>query len=666
MQQTENSIAPQAGFLAGLNGPQLQAATHGEGPALVLAGPGSGKTTVIVKRILYLIREKHIPPEDILVVTFTKDAALSMQQRFLREAERSEPVNFGTFHSIFYHILLQSHYFSSKINLLTKAQEKTILFAILREKTAARQEYFDSDALKELADSFLCAIGFYKNTRDEAAAAKRLPESWRSGFREVFEAYMRRCREQGGIDFDDMVYECRSFLLADDIQRKYWQNRFRFILIDEFQDINPLQYEVVRILGDLHKNLFAVGDDDQAIYGFRGSSPACLRQFAGELNARQIILNANYRSTGEIVMAAERVIRENKNRFAKSCYAVTEGGRGGNSDKAFRVGDQSGRADDVCVYRFGDRAQELNYLTRELGEFVRSRPGETCGVLFRTNGSMQSLAALLSREGIHCQIKEQSGSLYDHFIAKDIMAYLRLAAGDGDRKDLLRIMNRPVRYICRESLGECPVVDLRELENWYRRRGRLGDGQIAEAVCRLERQLDRMGSMRPGLAILYICRSMGYEEYLRSRREAGERLEEWLDLLESLREEAGHYEDVRQWERAQKAEREKHFSRERREERKENCAIRLMTVHASKGLEFDRVYMPDCNEKVYPHGSLPDREQVEEERRIFYVGMTRAKKHLELLCTAGTKERPRVMSRFLNPLTKAPSSVRQKDLSVVQ
>ncbi len=641
--QTNKMIVPQTGFLAGLNGPQLQAATHGEGPALVLAGPGSGKTTVIVKRILYLIREKHIPAEDILVVTFTKDAALSMQQRFLREAARSEPVNFGTFHSVFYHILLQSHYFSSRTILLTQAHEKNLLLTILRELTAARQEYYDRDALKDLAASFLCAIGFYKNTRDEEAAAKRLAASWRSSFREVFDRFQCQCRKQGGIDFDDMAYECRSFLLEDDIQREYWQKRFRFILIDEFQDINPLQYEVVRLLGGVRQNLFAVGDDDQAIYGFRGSSPACLRQFAQELNARRIILNANYRSTGEIVTAAERVIRENKDRFLKECYAASENCRRGDP----------AREDSVCLRSFGDRTGELNYLKEKLGEFLQSRPGESCGVLFRTNASMQGLAALLSREGIPYQMKEQSGNLYEHFIAKDIMAYLRLAAGGRDRKDFLRIMNRPVRYICRESLGDFTSLDLGRMRDWYHRRGRRGDGQIAEGICRLERQLERVGGMRPGLAILYICRSMGYEEYLKSRREAGEQLEEWLDLLETLREDAGDYDCAAQWEAAQETVREGTFL----QGQKESPAIRLMTVHASKGLEFDRVYIPDCNEKIYPRGSLPDRESVEEERRVFYVGMTRAKKHLELLCTTGTTERPRVMSRFLNPLKKQLSFI---------
>lgn len=636
MPQTKEMIVPQEDFLAGLNMPQLQAVTHGEGPALVLAGPGSGKTTVIVKRILYLIRVKHIPPEEILVVTFTKDAALSMQQRFLREAARSEPVNFGTFHSIFYHILLQSNYFSSRTTLLTQAQKKNILLSILRELTAARQEFCDYDTLKDLADSFLCAIGFYKNTQDEEAAARRLPTNWRSRFREVFEACKNQCRRQGGIDFDDMVYECRSFLQEDEMQRRYWQKRFRYILIDEFQDINPLQYEVVKLLGIINGsgNLFAVGDDDQAIYGFRGSSPACLRQFARELGARQIILNANYRSTGEIVAAAERVIRENKDRFVKKCYAAAE---------------VCGRADSVCVRSFGDRAQELNYLKEELGEFVRNCQGESCGVLFRTNGGMQGLAALLSREGIAYQMKEQAGNLYDHFIAGDIMAYLRLASGARDRKDFLRIMNRPVRYLCRESLGDSAAIDFDRLRDWYGRRGRPGDRQIAEALQKLERQLERLKSMPLGLTVLYICKSMGYEEYLKSRKEAGEQMEEWLDILESLRQEAMCYDSVQQWERAQK----EVFVREQ----KENQAIRLMTVHASKGLEFDRVYMPDCNEKVYPHGSLPDREMVEEERRIFYVGMTRAKKRLELLCTTGTKERPRVMSRFLNPLRKHKSII---------
>lgn len=604
---------------------------------LVLAGPGSGKTTVIVRRILFLIKEKHIPPEEILVVTFTKDAALSMQQRFLQRADRCFPVNFGTFHSVFYHILRQSHYFKSNPSeiptIYTHSQKKSFLVPIMKQKCMERDGFYDYDSLKSDAETLLGAISFFKNTRDREETLRRVPKEWKTYFESIFEEYQARCRKQGGLDFDDMVYECRQLLLEDVESLQYWQSRFRYILIDEFQDINPLQYEVVKMLGQEHRNLFAVGDDDQAIYGFRGSNPSCLRQFAEEFKAVQVVLNANYRSSDEIVKASQKVIADNQDRFVKQCYAA---------------GKDAAREESVTIRIFESRMQELDYLKEQLSAFLKTSPDEQCAVLFRTNAYMQNLAVLLGREGIPYSMREHPASPYEHFIAKDVMAYLRLASGDTSRENFLRIMNKPGRYLCRDALAQMEQVNFERLKEWYRRRGRAGDEKCVRAIQKLKEQLAAMRGMPLKLAITYLCRAAGYEEYLKSRKEAGEQLEEWLEILDFLREDAGSYENVEEWSRAQR-----NLSQERENgdaQGKPRPAICLMTVHASKGLEFDRVYLPDCNEKVYPHGTMPDKAAVEEERRIFYVGMTRAKKHLELLCITGTRERPRLISRFLNPL----------------
>lgn len=592
------------GLLNGLNDAQREAVTHGEGPALVLAGPGSGKTTVIVRRILYLIRAGRIPPEQILVVTFTKDAALSMQQRFLDRVEVDHPVVFGTFHSVFYRILLESGYFGGQPVILSPSQKFNIMTEVLRKYAGAEGASCDPEPLKSDARCFLDAVALYKNTRDEASALKRLPGNRRQSFREIFHCYQNRCRQLKALDFDDMVYQCRELLLEDAKKRDDWQRRFRYILIDEFQDSSPLQYEVVKILGERHKNLFVVGDDDQAIYGFRGADPSCLRLFAREFDARQIILNANYRSTEKIVGAAEKVIAVNRDRFPKECYAA---------------GARAGDCAEVDIRSFPDRTQEYEYLVTQLKTLEQ---GETCGVLFRTNGDMRFLASMLSREGIPFCMKERTGGLREHFVTKDIVAYLKLAGGERDRELFLRIMNRPDRNLDRECLERAGKP--------------AGLGQ-------LERQLAAIRKLSPGLAVQYIIRAVGYGRYLESRREADKHLEEWLDVAEELRESMQGYESVEAWERGM--DRIPAVSSPR-----EETGIHLMTVHASKGLEFDIVRMPDCNEKVYPHGNMPDAAAVEEERRIFYVGMTRARKYLELLCTTGTKERPRMMSRFLNPL----------------
>ncbi len=616
---------------------------HGEGPMLVLAGPGSGKTTVIVNRILYLIKERQIPPEKILVVTFTKDAALSMQNRFVHEARTHFAVNFGTFHSVFYHILREADYFGAKnvSQLFSHSKKKNIIIRILKEIAIGKDRFYDMDAMKEDAEGFLNAIGFYKNTQDEPAALKMLSEGWRAEFRKVFEAFRKGMRKEGGIDFDDMVYECRELFLRDKERLQYWQDRFSYILVDEFQDINPLQYEVIKLLGAKHRNVFVVGDDDQAIYGFRGSKPACLKAFQKDFEAKQVTLSVNYRSAEEIVRVSGKVIGENKDRFVKDCIAS---------------GEKNNHENCVQIKVFQGISEEYGWIKDELRVFIEwlhkaeesgdlETGQESCAVLFRTNTQMQRLASVLRRANIPFAMRGQTGNPYDHFIAKDVMAYLQFAKGTCRRDLFLRIMNRPVRYLDREAVGEMDPVDLERLRINYARRGKATDSGAMQEIDVLHHQLTALKNMSPGPAVRYLCKAVGYEAYLRKKANNPEQLEEWLDVLEFLKEEAKDYPNLDEWMRAQR--------------KAEKCmedicgkkpAIHLMTVHAAKGLEFHRVIIPDCNEKIFPHGNMPDQETVEEERRIFYVGMTRAKKRLELLCLSGSKERPRVMSRFLNPL----------------
>ncbi len=621
----------------GLNEAQRQAVAFGEGAAMVLAAPGSGKTTISVKRILYLIQIQKIPPEEILMVTFTKEAALSMQNRFQAlyaemqcdssDIPASVPVNFGTFHSVFYHILIKSHYPAAN-QILSVSQKREIMQAILKERAIEKTGHYEFETLKAQAGDCLTAVGFYKNTLDIEKAKRSLPAEGRDDFPVILQRYREKCREAGGLDFDDMVYECRELLMRDKVIREYWQERFRYILVDEFQDINPMQYEVLKLLGQKHGNVFAVGDEDQAIYGFRGSDPDCVRRFVEEYDARQIVLNANYRSTEEIVALSEKVIAENKSRFLQN-------------KGSYAAGKNAGIRESVRFASFETRQEELSYLKEQLQEVAEAGNG-TCGVLFRTNSAMQGLAVQLSKAGIPFEMKEKTGNPYDHFIMKDIMAYLKLAQGEGSREHFLRIMNRPLRYISRECAGENSRIDLARLSGQ--------NGRADKELQRLKQQLARMRGMPPALAVQYVCKAVGYELYLRTQKEAGKHLEEWLEKLDFYKEDARNYPNVAEWERAQRL----------YESRLEECrramgadgdsCIFLMTVHASKGLEFDRVYLPDCNEKYYPHGSMPDADTVEEERRIFYVAMTRAKKYLELLCTTGTKERPRLISRFLNPI----------------
>lgn len=602
-----------------LNKAQREAVMHGEGPLLVLAGPGSGKTFTITQRILYLIEQKQVPPEKILVITFTKEAAQSMQRRFQEQSDKFYPVNFGTFHSVFYHILNQSQGFNhgQKRQILHQSQKKQILCDILREWNSNQCVNNEKTEEPEIT-ALLEAISFYKNTGDMKKTICRLSTEWREKFHIIFSRYENIRKQKGVLDFDDMVYECADLLEHDMEICQYWQNRFCHILMDEFQDINPMQYHVIQLLAQHPYNLFAVGDDDQAIYGFRGSSPDCLSRFLKEYDAKQVLLNINYRSNEEIVKASSLVIGENKERFTKQLVAAQV-----NNIKT-----------SVKIYTFGEREEEYRYLIHCLSQRDK---GENCAVLFRTNAYMQGFAVRLQHFGIPYVMKEKASCIYEKDIVKDIMAYLRLASGENRKELWLRILNKPNRFISREQF-------------------------VSGSVCVLGKELQYLRKVSPFLAVQYIRKVIGYERYLketaRVKKEGTIYLEEAYELLEWLTEDARQYATITDWIEAQ----EKYartLNRKVSAEHAENpqlSHIHLLTIHASKGLEFDCVWIPDCNEKIYPHGNMPDSKSCEEERRIFYVGMTRAKKSLELLCTIGTKERPRLISRFLNPIWKIYSS----------
>ena len=534
---------PETLKLDGMNEAQRQAVLHKEGPVLLLAGPGSGKTFTIAGRILCLL-ERGVPPESILVITFMKEAALSMQERFRRmcASSVSYPVNFGTFHSAFYHILKESHALHSD-RILKTSEKKNLLIPILKtyEKKADQQESGRGgwEGLGEEALEILSAISYYKNTIRPSEAARKAPGRWRQLFPDICQEYQQAVRKAGGIDFDDMLYDCRRLLEESRETREYWQKRFRHILIDEFQDVNPVQYQAVKLLSAEPYNLFAVGDDDQSIYGFRGSEPACLKQFAQEFSARRILLDINYRSVPEIVKASLTVIGENKDRFPKElrAAAVSQGERRW-------TGEHAGA---VSLHAFESSEKQQGYLLQTLSE--EALETESRAVLFRTNSYMQGLAARLKAAGIPYVMRERAASIYEHFIVKDICAYLEVAQGQGTREQMLRIMNRPSRYISRESLGE-GGGGVNDMIRYYEE-ALLPPRQkkeVLETLYYFEKQLKKIGTLSLVPAVNYILKAAGYEGYL--REEAAGRPDKWIqwqELLEWLKEDAAKQKSLKDW-----------------------------------------------------------------------------------------------------------------------
>lgn len=627
---------------SGLNEEQREAVLSQERALLLLAGPGSGKTYTITKRLSFLIEELQVPPDRILVVTFTKDAAISMQNRFLQTSSKNYPVVFGTFHSIFYSLLRSSRQIS--INKLLSEADKRRLCILLLKETIVELQNAGNDFLGNIAGLFLAAFSYYKNTEDKDKAKRMLPEKYQFFYEILFEKYHRRCEELGYIDFDDMVYLCKKLLKKVPSIRSMWQNQFSYILIDEFQDINPIQYEVVKLLAGENTSLFAVGDDDQSIYGFRGSDIHCLWSFQKDFDAKTLYLSTNYRSKQEIVTASTKVIMANSNRFSKQLKAYQK-----EADESSMMNSFGEKV--VSLLAFKDADMEYKDILQRIKKALVSSK-ESIAVLFRTNLGMQRFSSYLTKENIPFEMKEKVTSVYEHMVSKDLLAYLSIIRGTDDLNLYERILNKPLRYLNQEALfGQYnPIQNLME---YYIKNPNLPyNMERIKAVRELDKNIRYIKQKSLFLQLQYVLNKMGYREYL--NRIAGAntiKRDEYIRICDYILADATLYDNLDDYidfikTYNQQIENQKEDSKLKRED----IQIHLMTAHGSKGLEFDTVILPDCNEGNYPYGKLLIDEEVEEERRIFYVAMTRAKKHLLMTYLTGNDRKSELPSRFLNPL----------------
>ncbi|MBD5451554.1 MAG: ATP-dependent helicase, partial [Lachnospiraceae bacterium] len=370
------------------NAAQTAAITHGDGPMLVLAGPGSGKTFVITQRIKYLIEELHVKPEDILVITFTKAAAKEMQERFFRIAkEGGSPVNFGTFHATFFNMLRYTYKFTAQ-NIIREGDKYKFIAKILEEMPTelASQDQASDQTHNQDDDVIQRLLSEISKVKNNGITPQELKSETMSQteFEYIYDAYKKEMNSHRLIDFDDMVLLCRDLLVSRPEVLHMWQNRFKYILIDEFQDICPLQYEVVRLLAKPQDNLFIVGDDDQAIYGFRGSKPEIMLHFKDDYpNAKQVLLNVNYRSKRDIVETAGKLIVHNEVRFAK------------------QVETKNPQTDGVKVYSFVSKHQQAKNIALLIQQYMQQEGAHysDIAILYRTNSHFVYTAQRLMQEG---------------------------------------------------------------------------------------------------------------------------------------------------------------------------------------------------------------------------------------------------------------------------
>ena len=605
-----------------LNQTQIKAISQKEGPCMVLAGPGSGKTTVITHRIVYLIEKCKVKPEEILVVTFSKNAANEMRERFRSLCRAVYPVTFGTFHGIYYGILKWAYGLTAD-NILSDESKHQILQRVVEHLMPEAEE--EADFLQGIAGE----ISNVKNNHISLSEYHSINCN-EEIFVQIYQAYEAERKRIRKIDFDDMLVLTSNLFQKRPDVLKMWQKKYQYILVDEFQDINQVQYDVLRMLAMPENNLFIVGDDDQSIYHFRGARPDIMLHFPEDYpDAKQVILDVNYRSTRKIVRGATRVIQNNRNRFPKESITTNEEGV------------------DIQVQELKSSVEESIFVLEEI------RKEQKCGVLpsdiavlFRTNMDARALIETCVEYNLPFHMKEQCFNLYEHFIAKDLISYMKMALGDRSRKLFLGIMNRPNRYIGRESVdrGEISFEDLRkfyEEKEW-----------MQDRIDQFELDIGILKKCAPYAAIQYIRKHVGYDEFLKEyAKKRRIKKAELFDVLTEVEERAKAFKTIEEWLLHIEEYTQSLRNQETHREPSPN-EVTFMTMHGAKGLEFDTVFIIGANEDIIPYKKAQTEEEIEEERRLMYVAMTRAKKRLVISYAKEQGGKKLEVSRFVRELMK--------------
>lgn len=689
---------------------------------LVLAGPGSGKTFVMIQRILNLIHEKQIRPDNILVISFSRASTLELKQRFEKQSKEKQikkiqsektqtkkkqteekqfkekqlenltdtskaQVNFATFHACFFHILKETYHYTSQ-DIITEKQKRDILRTILSDpayekknqphknesrKSIEMQNQDNQNKLKNISEKtedYLQKISCYKNK-----GMKELKEKENIQFQQIFHAYNNEMHHQHKLDFDDMGLLClQLFNTKPDILEK-WQEKFQYILIDEFQDINMVQFRIIQLLVKKHQNLFAVGDDDQSIYSFRGASPQIMLDFEKYYpNTEKVLLETNYRCSEKIVKESLKVIEQNKVRFQKEIRAFQNSedeksgiGKSGNKEgginkripeSKYKRGDEmvyKKQADDVIYCSFENYQKEYSYICEKIQKLVIEKNYNYSGIacIFRTNQDMTGLAESFARNKIPFVMKESCSSIFKHFIALDLIAYLQFFLKGRKRSNFLRIMNKPLRYLSRNALSSLSgeTIVWKELKQYY-----ASEKYMVSNIEQLEKNDVQIQKLDLYGVCFYIRKVIGYDSYLKEYvKEHGMNWEEAKEILYFIQESTRKMKNLEEWEDyiEQYEEALKNSSGEKE-------GVHIITMHACKGLEYPAVFLPDCNEGKVPHKKAASQDEIEEERRMFYVAMTRAKYHLEILYIEDKLKKHLQPSRFMSKLIpKSPPAWKQ-------
>lgn len=576
---------------------QKKAIEHGEGPLMVLAGPGSGKTFVITHRIKYLIEGPGINPAHILVVTFSRAAAKEMKDRFEKLCQKSL-VTFGTFHSVFFNLLKTAYGFSSE-----QIASDELRYTLIKE--LIKRNSIENEDINTLAGNLLNEIALVK--QDNISIKNYYSNSISSDtFKKIYIDYESELEARGKLDFEDMLSLTYELLSERSDILKAVQNRYRYILVDEFQDINFLQYNIIKLMAGEKQNITVVGDDDQSIYRFRGARPEIMLGFERDFrNVKKVFLDINFRSSTQIVNASTKLISFNSKRFPKNFKAK-------NGDGA-----------PVSLIEFKNPFLEVNSIIKDIKDYIKSGQDiNNIAVLYRTNLSPRLLIERLMRNNIPFTIRDAIPNLFDHWVAKDIISYIKLAINIGDKIDLLRISNKPNRYISRDSLSSSRA-NIETLFDYYDDKS-----YMIKRIVELREHLRTIKNLKPATALRYIRNVVGYDEYIEEYCDMnGVESDDCYSILGDLENSAAEYNNFNDW-FVHMDEYKDELIEARKKSNENDKGVRLMTFHSSKGLEFDIVYIIDVNDGSVPYKKAKGVDEIEEERRMFYVAMTRARKKL--------------------------------------
>lgn len=584
------------------------------GPVLLVAGPGSGKTYVLTNRIKNLICNENISPSNILIITFTKAASVEMRDRFFKLCESEniklyDTPTFGTFHSIFFEILREDFSYD-KNSLISNEYEKEIIVNILSDyKNIVINDGIIKNIIKEIKDY---KLSIEKNE-------KFIPKSFdKKTFFDIYNKYKKILLDSKKLDFSDMISVCKELLNKNPHVLKKYNDKYKYVLIDEFQDINNEQYDIVKMICST-KNIFVVGDDDQSIYKFRGSSPRVLRDFKKDYKkSRTIYLNTNYRSKSTIVNFSKRIIDCNVDRFKKDLVP-------NDKDKGH-----------ISIKVFDDSREENEYVVDIIKNAIRNgQKLNDIAILYRTNMLGMNICKVLNNANIDYKIRDMNNNPFDFFAISDIVSYLNIACGNLDSKYIIDIMNKPIRYIKREAIVGVKF-SFDDICKFY-----IDKNYILKNVIRLKKDIDTIKNMPPALAIKYIRNQIGYEDYIvkycLNSDINYEEVKSYLDEFEDVSVYFKTIEELLMYVKNYKT-LDDNFNTD---------CVKLMTFHSSKGLEFKTVIIIDANDGLIPHKKSIKSKDIEAERRLFYVAITRAKENLHILFTKNRNGKQCLPSRFL-------------------